>query len=98
MAVPNLNNWWRFEYANLCRRSFGRPRVRGFVTTIEEATGRLDLASLGDVSLFTLRAPTMGLVAFPGQTLIVSATAEVRNGDFAIVRTPGRTYARRIGH
>jgi SOS-response transcriptional repressor LexA len=67
------------------------------LTTIEEATDRLDLASLGDVSLFTLRAPTMGLVAFPGQTLIVSATAEVRNGDLAIVRTPGKTYARRIG-
>ena len=49
------------------------------------------------MSLFTLRAPTLGLVAFPGQTLIVSATAEVKNGDLAIVRTPGKTYARRIG-
>lgn len=39
----------------------------------------------------------MGLVAFPGQTLIVSATAELRNGDLAIVRTPGKTYARRVG-
>jgi hypothetical protein len=29
--------------------------------------------------------------------LIVSLTAEVRNGDFAVVQTPGRTYARRIG-
>lgn len=76
----------------LAARASGAP-----LTTIEEATDRLDLASLGDVSLFTLRAPTMGLVAFPGQTLIVSATAEVRNGDLAIVRTPGRTFARRIG-
>ncbi|CAO3456089.1 hypothetical protein [Azospirillum argentinense] len=67
------------------------------LTTIDQATDRLDLSSLGDVSLFTLRAPTLGLVAFPGQTLIVSATAEVKNGDLAIVRTPGRTYARRIG-
>lgn len=67
------------------------------LTTIDEATDLLDLSSLGDVSLFTLRAPTLGLVAFPGQTLIVSATAEVKNGDLAIVRTPGKTYARRIG-
>jgi hypothetical protein len=37
------------------------------------------------------------MIAFPGQTLIVSATAEVKNGDLAIVRTPGKTYARRIG-
>jgi hypothetical protein len=39
----------------------------------------------------------LGLVAFPGQTLIVSLTAEVRNGDFAVVQTPGKIYARRIG-
>lgn len=71
--------------------------ARAPLTTIDQATDRLDLSSLGDVSLFTLRAPTLGLVAFPGQTLIVSATAEVKNGDLAIVRTPGKAYARRIG-
>lgn len=76
----------------LAARAVGAP-----LTTIEQATERLDLSGLGDVSLFTLRAPTLGLVAFPGQTLIVSATAEIRNGDLAIVRTPGKTYARRIG-
>ncbi|CCV03107.1 conserved hypothetical protein [Mesorhizobium metallidurans STM 2683] len=76
----------------LAARAAGAP-----LTTIDQAMERLDLASLGDVSLFTLRAPTLGLVAFPGQTLIVSATAEVKNGDFAVVRTPGKTYARRIG-
>lgn len=67
------------------------------LTTIEDAKDKFEFASMGDVSLFTLRAPTLGLVAFPGQTLIVSLTAEVRNGDFAVVQTPGRTYARRIG-
>lgn len=76
----------------LAARAAGGP-----LTTIEEATDQLDLSSLGDVSLFTLRAPTLGLIAFPGQTLIVSASDEVKNGDLAIVRTPGRTYARRIG-
>ncbi|HXQ06758.1 MAG TPA: hypothetical protein VN831_18680, partial [Bradyrhizobium sp.] len=34
---------------------------------------------------------------FPGQNLIVSLTAEVRNNDFAVVQTPGKTYARRVG-
>lgn len=67
------------------------------LTTIEQATERLDLSTLGDVSLFTVRASTLGLVAFPGQTLIVSATAEVKNGDIAVIRTPGKIYARRIG-
>lgn len=76
----------------LAARAAGAP-----LTTIDQATDRLDLSLLGDVSLYTLRAPTLGLVAFPGQTLIVSATAEVKNGDLAIVRTPGKTYARRIG-
>ncbi|UVK35986.1 ATP-binding protein (plasmid) [Mesorhizobium sp. AR10] len=76
----------------LAARAAGAP-----LTTIEHATDQLDLSSFGDVSLFTLRAPTLGLVAFPGQTLIVSATAEVKNGDLAVVRTSGRTYARRIG-
>lgn len=76
----------------LAARAAGAP-----LTTIDQATDRLDLSSLGDVSLFTLRAPTLGIVAFPGQTLIVSATEEVKNGDLAIVRTPGKTYARRIG-
>jgi hypothetical protein len=71
--------------------------VGAALRTVEEATETLNLGSLGDVSLFTLRAPTLGLVAFPGQTLIVSVTAEVKNGDFALVQTPGRTYARRIG-
>ncbi|MDP2124327.1 MAG: AAA family ATPase [Parvibaculum sp.] len=76
----------------LAARAAGAP-----LTTIEQATDRFELESLGDVSLFTLRAPTLGLVAFPGHTLIVSSTAEVKNGDIAIVRTPGKTYARRIG-
>jgi SOS-response transcriptional repressor LexA len=71
--------------------------VGGALTSVDDATETFELATLGDVSLFTLRAPTLGLVAFPGQTLIVSATAEVKNGDFAVVQTPGRTYARRIG-
>ena len=76
----------------LAARAAGGP-----LTTIDQATDRLDLSLLGDVSLFTLRAPTLGLVAFPGQTLLVSATAEVKHGDLAIVRTPGKTFARRIG-
>ncbi|UGA49019.1 ATP-binding protein (plasmid) [Bradyrhizobium quebecense] len=67
------------------------------LTSIEDAKNQFELGSLGDISLFTLRAPTLGLVAFPGQTLIVSLTAELRNGDLAIVQTPGKTYARRIG-
>jgi hypothetical protein len=71
--------------------------VGAALISVEEATETFDLGSLGDVSLFTLRAPTLGLVAFPGQTLIVSASAEVKNGDFAVVMTPGKTYARRIG-
>lgn len=71
--------------------------VGATLTSVEDATETFNLASLGEVSLFTLRAPTLGLVAFPGQTLIVSTTAEVKNGDFAVVQTPGRTYARRIG-
>lgn len=65
--------------------------------SVDQATEKFDLASLGDVSLFTLRAPTLGLVALPGQTLIVSTDAEVKNGDYAVVQTPGKTYARRIG-
>lgn len=71
--------------------------VGAALTSVDEATETFDLGSLGDVSLFTLRAPTLGLVGFPGQTLLVSATAEVKNGDLAIVQTPGKTYARRIG-
>jgi hypothetical protein len=71
--------------------------VGAALSSVEEATETFDLGSLGDVSLFTLRAPTLGLVAFPGQTLIASATADVKNGDFAVVQTPGKTYARRIG-
>ncbi|MBJ6988203.1 AAA family ATPase [Devosia sp. MC521] len=67
------------------------------LTSVEDAKDKFDLAGMGNVSLFTLRAPTLGLVAFPGQTLIVSLTAEVRNGDFAVVQTPGKTYARRVG-
>ncbi len=71
--------------------------VGAALSSVEDATETFQLESLGEVSLLTLRAPTLGLVAFPGQTLIVSTTAEVRNGDFAVVQTPGKTYARRIG-
>jgi hypothetical protein len=76
----------------LAARDVGAP-----FAGVEEATETFDLGSLGDVSLFTLRAPTLGLIAFPGQTLIVSATAAVKNGDLAVVQTPGKTYARRLG-
>lgn len=34
---------------------------------------------------------------FPGQALIVSIGAEVRDGDFVVVQTTGHTYARRVG-
>lgn len=71
--------------------------VGAALTSVEDAIETFDLASLGEVSLFTLRAPTLGLVAFPGQTLIVSTGADVKNGDFAIVQAQGKTYARRIG-
>ena len=54
----------------LAARAAGAP-----LTTIDQATDRLDLSLLGDVSLYTLRAPTLGLVAFPGQTLIVKRRA-----------------------
>jgi AAA domain-containing protein len=67
------------------------------LATVEDAAERFSLASLGPVALFTLRAPTLGLVAFPGQTLIVLPGAEVKNGDIAIVQTARKTYARRIG-
>ncbi|SHF80944.1 AAA domain-containing protein [Loktanella atrilutea] len=76
----------------LAARAAGAP-----LTNIDQAEDHLDLLSLGDISLFALRAPTLGMIAFPGQTLIVSATAEVKNGDLAIVRTHSKTYARRIG-
>jgi AAA domain len=76
----------------LAARERGTP-----LSTIEGATETFDLRSLGDVSLFTLRAPTLGLVALPGQTLIVSVGTEVKNGDLAVAQTAGRTYARRIG-
>ncbi len=76
----------------LAAREQGAP-----LSTIEGATERFDLSSLGDISLFTLRAPTLGLVALPGQTLVVSVGAEVKNGDLAIVQTAAKTYARRIG-
>jgi len=73
-------------------------RERGArLSAIEDATETYDLSVLGDISLFTLRAPTLGLVAFQGQTLIVSIGAEVRNGDIAVIQTAGRTFARRVG-
>ncbi|MCC8936023.1 AAA family ATPase [Bradyrhizobium sp. Arg68] len=67
------------------------------LATIENASEFFSLTSLGPVALFTLRAPTLGLVAFPGQTLLTVADAEIRNGDLAVVLTVGKTYARRIG-
>jgi hypothetical protein len=67
------------------------------LATVEQAVEYFSLSSLGPIALFTLRAPTLGLVAFPGQTLIVSPSAVVKNGDIAVVRTEHRTYARRIG-
>lgn len=76
----------------LAAREVGAP-----LASVEEATETFGLGSLGDVSLFTLRASTLGLVALPGQTLIVSATAELTNGDYAVVQMPSRTYARRVG-
>lgn len=54
-------------------------------------------AATGARPAATIQKWRLGFVAFPGQTLIVSATAEVKNGDFAVVQTPGKTYARRIG-
>ena len=41
--------------------------VGGALTSVDDATETFELATLGNVSLFTLRAPTLGLVAFPGQ-------------------------------
>lgn len=64
---------------------------------IDGQTGGFELASLGDISLFTLRAATLGLVAFPGQTLIVSLGEEAKHGDLAVVEAGSKMFARRLG-
>jgi hypothetical protein len=64
---------------------------------VDDAISVFNLEDLGDSSLFTLRANTLGVTALPGQTLIVSVDEEVRHGDLAVVQTGSNVFARRIG-
>ncbi len=63
----------------------------------ESATETFEFDGLGQVSLYTVRAATLGLIAIPGQTLIVSVEEPVRNGDLAIAQVGSKVFARRIG-
>jgi hypothetical protein len=67
------------------------------LVTAESASASFRLNDLGEVSFFTIRAATLGLVALPGQTVIVSISEEVRSGDLAIAQVGSKIFARRIG-
>ena len=71
--------------------------VGAALVEVDAAVDTFRLGALGDTSFYTLRASTLGLIALPGQTIIVSLTAEARHGDLAIVQTAGKVYARRVG-
>lgn len=55
----------------------------------------MSLADLGEVALYALRAPSLGALALPGQTVAVSLTEEARNGDPVIALHGNKVLARR---
>lgn len=94
-AAPNV-----VQFPKLKLPMIGRLAAHGSdqpLPDAESATDVVDLSERGDVSLFTIAANTLGLMALTGQTVIVSHTDAVENGDLAVVQTPGRIFARRIG-
>ena len=54
------------------------------------------LDSLGSVALYVVRGSTLGLVALPGQVVIVSLDREAEEGQPVVALHQGKTYARRF--
>ncbi len=57
----------------------------------------INFGELQDIALVALRTASLGLVALPGQTLIVSLSKPVKNGDLAVVQYGDKLFARRVG-
>lgn len=57
---------------------------------------KFSLVSLGQVALYAVRGPTLGLVALPGQVVIASLEHEASDGDPVVALYEDRTYVRRV--
>ena len=51
---------------------------------------------LGEVALYSIRSDTLGAACWPGQTAVVSLSAEPINGDLVVCVTENSVYARRL--
>jgi len=58
---------------------------------------RFDLDSLGSVAFYTIRASTLGGLALPGQTVLVSTEREPKDGEPVIALLDDKVYARHLG-
>jgi hypothetical protein len=61
-----------------------------------EQSEKIELATLGPIALYAIRAPTLGLLALPQQVVVVAVEQEARDGDPVIALSSDRTYARRL--
>lgn len=71
-------------------------RSQGDILATSEANESFDFSVLGDVALYGVRSPSLGLLALPGQVVAVSLDRETRDGDPVIALNGNKIYCRRL--
>lgn len=66
------------------------------ILAVAEDSEEFEIDALGPVALYAVRGSTLGLVALPGQVVVVSLDREVSQGDAAIALHGEKAYARRF--
>lgn len=70
-------------------------RTYGNALATETEPQLFSFASLGDVALFAIRGASLGILALPGQILMVSPSRQPKGGDPVIALHGGNVLARR---
>ncbi len=66
------------------------------ILAVGDHQDRIRLDTLGSVALYVVRGSTLGLLALPGQVVIVSLDSEATDGDAVIALHRGKAFARRF--
>ena len=66
------------------------------ILAIGDHQDSIHLDSLGSIALYVVRGSTLGLLALPGQVVIVSLDREAADGDPVVALHRGKAFARRF--
>ena len=94
--VPASPNFVRLPEVQLPVLGQLAARSSADILAIGDDQDRINLDSLGSIALYVVRGSTLGLLALPGQVVIVSLDREAADGDLVVALHRDKAFARRF--